>query len=59
VKMVEVRQPMMRIARGACHAALCEDSYWDLDWVESKVSEIIWHNIHWPLQREIEDERQR
>lgn len=57
MKMVEIKRKLMKDARHACYAAINEEPYWDLDWVESKVSDIVWRNVLWPLQGEIEDER--
>lgn len=59
MKAADVKNRPMREARHACVTAVSESlELLDIDWVERQTSEIIWHNIHWPLQREIEnDER--
>jgi len=64
MKAVDVKTKLVRGARGACHEESVHlgphgFAMLDLDWIETQVSEVIWHEVLIPLQREIEDDDER
>ena len=58
MKAVDLKTSLIKEARYACivNTDASTLAMLDIDYIETEVSEIIWHQIAWPLQREIEDD---
>ena len=64
MKAVEIQLDLVKKVRYACLIGIEDEACFmmlDIDWLETRVSEIIWHNVLWPLRNEIEedDEQER